>query len=74
MNKIIKNTTCPNSKIKKSIFIIHYRISQQINLIFEILGLYCFAFTSLAMDKTFAQCNFLPSMSEIVSIYFSIKI
>ena len=43
------------SKLKnqKSIFIIQYRISQQINQIFKILGQYCFAFTALAIDKTF---------------------
>ena len=74
MNKITKNTTCPNSKIKKSIFIIQYRISQQISQIFETLGLCCFAFTALAIDKTFTQCTFLPSKIEIVSIYFPIKI
>ena len=74
MNKITKNSICPNLKIKKSIFIAQYRISQRINQIFEILGLYCFAFTALAIDKTFTQRNFLPSKSEIVSIYFPIKI
>ena len=42
-------------------FFIQYRISQQMNQIFEILGLYCFAFTALAIDKTFTQRNFLPS-------------
>ena len=50
-----------------------YSISQQIKLIFEILGLFCFAFTSLAIDKTFTQRNFLPSKIEIVSMYFPIK-
>ena len=73
MNKITKNTLCPNSKIKKSISTIQYRILQQINQIFEILGLYCFAFTALAIDKTFTQCNFLPGKIEIVSVYFPIK-
>ena len=70
MNKITKNTICPNSKIKKSIFIIQYRIPQQIDQIFEILGLYCLAFTALAIDKTFTQRNFLPSKIEIVSCIF----
>ena len=70
MNKIIKNTICSNSKIKKSIFIIQYRISQRINQIFEILGLYCFAFTALTINKTFTQRNFLPSKIKILSIYF----
>ena len=71
MNKITKNTT--NSKIKKSIFIIQFRISQRINQVFEILRLYCFAFTALAIDKTFTQRNFLPSKIEIVSMYFPKK-
>ena len=73
MNKITKNTVCPNSRIKKSIFIIQHRISHWNNQIFEILGLYCFAFTALAIDKTITQCNFLPSKIEIVSMYFPIK-
>ena len=73
MNKIIKKTICSNSKIKKSIFIIQYRISQRINQIFEILGLYCFAFTALTINKTFTQRNFLPSKIEILSIYFPKK-
>ena len=29
--------------------------------IFEIFGLYCFAFTALAIDETLTQRNFLPS-------------
>ena len=66
MNKITKNTICPNLKINKSMFLIQYRISQPINHIFEILELYCFAFTALVTDKTFTQCNFLPSKIEIV--------
>ena len=73
MNKITKNTMCPNSKLKKSIFVIQYRISQRINQIFEILRLYCFAFTALALEKTFTQRNFLPSKIEIVSMYFPNK-
>ena len=73
MNKITKNTIYPNSKIKKSIFMIPYRILQ-INHIFEVLGLYCFAFTALAIEKTFTQRNFLPSNIEIVSMYFPTKI
>ena len=73
MNKKTKNTICPNSKIRKSIFIIQYRISQRINQIFEILGLYCFAFTALAIKKTFTQRNILPSKIETVSMYFPIK-
>ena len=40
-------------KNQKSIFIKQYRISQLINQIFKILELYCFAFTALAIDKTF---------------------
>ena len=71
MSKIAKNAVCPNSK---SIFIIQYRILQQINQIFEILGLYCFAFTALVTDKTFTQRDFLPSKIEIVSMFFPIKI
>ena len=59
MNDIVKNTICPNSKIKKSMSIVQYRISQRINQIFEILGLYCFAFTPLAIDKTFTLLNFI---------------
>ena len=60
---------CPNSKIKKSIFIIEYRIiSEQINKVFEISELFCFAFTALAID------NFLPNKIEIVSMYFPTKI
>ena len=58
MNKITKNTICLNSKIKKEIFIIQYRILQQINQIFEILGLRCFAFTALAIEKTSTPRNF----------------
>ena len=74
MNKITKNTICPNSKIKKSIFIISHRVSQQINQIYEILRLYCFAFTALAIDKTFTQGSFLISKIEIVFMHFPIKI
>ena len=74
MNKITKNTVCPNSKMKKLIFIIQNRKSQHINQIFEILGMYCFAFTALAINKTFTQRNFLRSKIEIVSTYFPIKI
>ena len=71
MNKITRNTVCPNSiYIKKSIFIVQYRINQ----IFEILGLYCIAFTASAIDKTFTQRNFLPSKIKLVSMYFSTKI
>ena len=47
---------------------------QQINQIFEILGLYCFAFTALAIDNTFTQRNFLPRKIEIESMYFPTKI
>ena len=68
MNKINK------SKFKNSISITHYRMSQRIYQIFEILRLYCFAFTALAIDKTFTQRNFLPSKIEIVPMYFPIKI
>ena len=64
----------PKFKNQKSIFIIQYRISQQINQIFEILVLCCFAFTALAINKTFTQRNFLPSKIEILSMYFPIKI
>ena len=75
MNKITKNSIFPNSKITKSIFIVQYnRISQQINQIFEILGLYYFAFTALTINKTSTQCSFFPSKIEIRSIYFSLKI
>ena len=76
MNNITKNTKCPNSKIKKSVFIIQYRyhISQRINQIFEAVRLYCFAFTALAIDKTFTLRNFLSCKIEIVSMYFPIKI
>ena len=51
-----------------------YRTSQRINQIFKILELYCFAFTALAIDKTFPQRNFLPSKIEIVPMYVPIKI
>ena len=44
------------------------------NHIFEILALHCFAFTALAIGKTFTKRNFLPSKIEIVSMCFSIKI
>ena len=71
MNKISKNTI---SKLKKSIFIIQYRIPQRINQIFEILELCYFAFTASAVDKPFTQRNFLPSKIETVSMYFPIKI
>ena len=74
MNKITKNTICPNSKLKMSIFIIQYCISQRINQIFKILELNWFAFTALAIDKTFIQRNFLPNKIESVSLYFPIKI
>ena len=74
MKKITKNTICPNSNIKKSIFITQHRISLRINQIFEVLDLYCFAFTALAIDKTFTQRNFLPSKIKIVSMYFPTKI
>ena len=55
-------------------YTVQYRISQQINQILEILGLYCFAFTALAIDKNFTQHNCLQSKIEIVSMYFPIKI
>ena len=51
-----------------------YRISQRIHQIFEILELNCFAFTALAIDKTFTQSIFLPSKIEIVLMYFPIHI
>ena len=72
MNKATKNNLCPNLKIKKFMFIIQYRISQRINQIFEILGMYCFAFTALTIDKIFKQHNFLPCNIEIM--YFPINI
>ena len=53
---------------------IQNRISQRTHQIFEILGLYCFAFTALAIDKTFTQRNFLPNKIEIVSKHFPMKI
>ena len=75
MNKMTKNTICLNSKIKSQfLWYVLYRISQRINQIFEILGLHCFAFTALAIDKTFAQRKVLPSKIEIESMYFPIKI
>ena len=70
MNEITKNPTCLNSKIKKSVFTLQYRILQQINQIFEIFELYRVAFIALAIEKTFTQRNFLPGKIEIVSIYF----
>ena len=73
MNKITKNTICPNFKIKKLIFLIQHRISQRNNQIFKIFGLYWFAFTALAIEETFTQRNFSPSTIEIVSMYFPIK-
>ena len=54
MHKITKNTLCPHSKIKKLVFMIQYCISKQVNQTFEILGLYSFAFTTLAIDKIFS--------------------
>ena len=47
---------------------------QRINKIFEILGLFCFAFTALTIDKTFTQQNFSLSKTEIESVYLPIKI
>ena len=44
------------------------------NQILEILGLYCFAFSAFIIEKTFTQSNFLPSKTEIVSMYFPTKI
>ena len=73
MNKITKNTICPNSKIKKSIFIIQYRISQRINQIFEIRTV-LFCFHKFSKRQTFTQHNFLLSKIEIVLMYFPIKI
>ena len=73
MYNIAKNTLCQNSKIKKSIFIIQYHISQRITQIFEILGLYCFALVALAIDKTFTQRHFSPGKFEIASMYFPKK-
>ena len=46
----------------------------RINQIFEIFGMYGFAFTDLAIEKTFTQLNFLPSKIKIVSMYFPMKI
>ena len=50
---------------QKSIFILQYRILQQISQIFEILGLYWLAFTALAMDKTFTQRNFYQARFKL---------
>ena len=51
-----------------------YRISQQkITRFLKFLELYGFAFSALAIDKTFTQHNFLASMNEIVSICSPIK-
>ena len=47
-------------------YYMQYRISQRI--------IQVFAFTALAIDKTFTQRNFLPSKIEIVSMYFPKKI
>ena len=59
------------SKFKnQKVNFIQYSISQQIKQIFEILGLYCFAFTAIAIDKVFTLRNFLPNKIEIVSLYF----
>ena len=55
-------------------YLYEFRISQRIYPIFEILELYPFAFTALAIDKTFTQRNFLSSKIEIVSMYFLINI
>ena len=65
------------SKIKNQKVDFYYTvpyISRRINRIFEILGLDWFAFTAIAIDKTFTQRNFLPSKIEIVSMSFPIKI
>ena len=51
----------------------HYRILQRNNQIYEILGMYCYAFTALTIGIAFKQPSILPSNSEIVSIYFPIK-
>ena len=51
-----------------------YRISQRTNQIFQILGLYCFAFTALAIDKTFTLRNFLRSKIEIVSMHLRLPL
>ena len=66
MNKKLRTLYVQIQKSTSQFFVIQYRISQQINQIFEILGLYCFAFTALTIDKTFTQRNFLPSKIEIV--------
>ena len=60
MKKIIR-ALCPNLKTKMSNFIIRYRISQENNRIFQILGLCYFVFTTLTIDITLTQHNFLPS-------------
>ena len=44
----------------------HYRILQQNNRIYEILGMYCYTFTALTIGITFKQSIILPSNSEIV--------
>ena len=76
MNKVTKNIICPNSKIKKSIFIVQYRVYYneltRFSKSWDCTA--CFAFTALAIDKTFTQGNFLPSKIEIVSMNFPLKI
>ena len=57
MNKITKNNKFPNSKIKKSIFIIQHHISLRINQIFEMFRLYCFAFSPFLHNATFYRAR-----------------
>ena len=74
MNKITKNTKCPNSKIKRSIFIVQYCISQRINQILNNLRTVLLCFYSFSNLQNFYTTNFLPSKIDIVSMYFLITI
>ena len=65
MNKIIKNTIYVQIQKLNFYYTVAYGVSQRINQIFEILRLYCFAFTALAIDKTFTQRNFLPARLKL---------
>ena len=48
----------------------YYRILQLNKRIFEILGMYSFVYTALAIDITLHNTNFYQTKVENVPIYF----
>ena len=71
MNKIIKVTMSifKNQEVN-FYYTIPYSLSQQISQNFEILELYCFAFTTYTIDKTFTQRYFFRARVKFGQFIF----